>query len=325
MVFFYVIPAIAVLIAAALFELRFRKPDQLALFEKNQTISLRKGRIYPRHFTLIIPSSVYSYDLEINAEAKGKLKALVKMSISIAADANVLSELVRAGGWNTDAVAKASREINTKVTGFVQSHCATHDIDEISAEKLADFLETELKRNSGELGLKVINLNIQSVEPEDISITEAIRQRESARIMEQTERVNQNARIVAKRAKLDADETIAGHEHQLELKRIELKKIEEEQEALLAQKRIQEEIANKKLKLEIEKEELNVLTAHPELMVLSPQIAKLAEATRNLKNAQTVVSLTGKELSQESGLETILSETIARFVEKLNSGSEKND
>lgn len=325
MVLFYVFPAIALLIALVLFEFRFRKPDQLALYEKNQSISLRSGRLYPRHFTLIIPSSVYSYQLEASAEARGKLKALVKASISVAADKQHLEELVRAGGWNDKAVAKASQEINTQIIGLVQNHCSNLDIDEISPEKMLHFLQDNLGDGARRLGLKVVNISIISVEPEDITISDAIRQRESAKILEKTEEVNQNARITVNRAKTDADEKIAGREHLLELKKIELKRIEEEHEAVLAQKRIEEEMVLKKIKLEMEREELNLLTSHPELLILSPQIARLADASRSLKNARTVVSLSGKEFSEESGISSILAETISRFVEKLNSDSEKDE
>ena len=316
---YYVISALAVLAALALFELRVRKPDQLAMFEKNQKIALRSGRFYPRHFTLVISASVYSYPIEILAEARGKLKLLARMSVSVAADPAGLTELIRAGGWNGKAVARASAEINTRLSGLVQNHCSRFEIDEISPETLLSDVEKELGAVADKVGLKVVNLSVVSLEPEDSNISEAIRQRESARIMERTEEVNQNARIAVKKAKIAADEEISAREHELELKRLALKKLEEEQESLLARKRIEEELESKRMRLEMEKEELALLAAHPELLILSPQIARLADATRNLKNARTVVSLSGKELTQEKGLGDILTDTIGRFAEKLGS------
>jgi hypothetical protein len=316
---YYFIAALAVLAALALFELRVRKPDQLALFEKNHAIALRRGRLYPRHFTLIIASSVHSYPLEILAEARGKLKLMIKMSVSVAADPDGLNGLIRAGGWNSNAVAKAAIEINTRLNSLVQNHCFKLEIDDISPEALLADVEKDLVEVAAKAGLKVVNISVSSLEPEDTAISEAIMQRESARILERTEEVNQHTRIAVNKAKIVADETIAQQTHMLELKKLELRKVQENQEALLAQKRVEDELTAKRMRMEIEKEELKLLSAHPELLILSPQITKLADATRNLKNARTVVSLSGKELAQEKGLGDILSETIGRFAEKLNS------
>ena len=56
------------------------------------------------------------------------------------------------------------------------------------------------------------------------------------------------------------------------------------------------------MRLAFEKEELEVLKNSPELLMLTPQAARLAEASQNLKNARTIVSLTPKELTQGSEL-----------------------
>ena len=45
------------------------------------------------------------------------------------------------------------------------------------------------------------------------------------------------------------------------------------------------------MRLAYEKEELEVLKSSPELLMLTPQVARLAEASQNLKNARTVISL----------------------------------
>ena len=59
-----------------------------------------------------------------------------------------------------------------------------------------------------------------SFEPVNPQIAEALRQREQARILEQTETLNQQARIAAAKSKLKADEEIASLESELELKTI---------------------------------------------------------------------------------------------------------
>ncbi|MCX7797575.1 MAG: hypothetical protein N2249_03020, partial [Melioribacter sp.] len=62
---------IALLILIFLFyEIRIRKPDELVLMEKEGKIILRKGRFYPRHFSLVLPKTIHSTQLSIDASAK---------------------------------------------------------------------------------------------------------------------------------------------------------------------------------------------------------------------------------------------------------------
>ncbi len=44
---------VAVLGLVAVFEFRIRQPDVLVLYESNEEIGLRKGLVYPRHFSLL--------------------------------------------------------------------------------------------------------------------------------------------------------------------------------------------------------------------------------------------------------------------------------
>jgi len=105
------------------------------------------------------------------------------------------------------------------------------------------------------------------------------------------------ASVAAARAKYRADEEIAELEHALELKRAELKQIQFNAEAELARRRIEDELARSRLRLAFEKEELEVLLSSPELLMLTPQAARLAEASQTLKNARTVIALTPQDVT----------------------------
>ena len=56
------------------------------------------------------------------------------------------------------------------------------------------------------------------------------------------------------------------------------------------------------MRLAFEREELDVLKSSPELLMLTPQAARLAEASQNLKSARTVVSLVPQDLAHGSEL-----------------------
>jgi hypothetical protein len=92
-----------------------------------------------------------------------------------------------------------------------------------------------------------------------------------------------------------------------------------EQEAMLAQKRTEDELKRSRMKLAFESEELALLKSNPELLLLSPQAARLAEASQNLKNARTIVSLWAPEAERESKLAAL----FQRFLELVMEGDKK--
>jgi hypothetical protein len=153
------------------------------------------------------------------------------------------------------------------------------------------YLREKTKDIDKKLGLDILSLTIQSVEPADKRITEAIRQKEASRILEETEKNNQQVRIQTAQMKLKADEEILCYEHELEMKRLELRETSEEREAALSLKKLNEQIKRDRMRLQVEKDEVSMFKDNPELLLLTPQVAKLAEASQNLKNARTVVSL----------------------------------
>jgi len=164
-------------------------------------------------------------------------------------------------------------------------------------------------------------LAVQSLDPIDPEIADALRQQEQARLMEQTERLNQQARISAAKSKYQADEEIATMEHSLELKRAELRKEALAQEAALAQQRLEDDLVRNRLRLAFEREELEVLKSSPELLMLTPQAARLAEASQNLKNARTIVSLTPQDLGVGSELFNLFQNLLQKSLEAKNENS----
>ncbi|MCX6143176.1 MAG: SPFH domain-containing protein [Ignavibacteriales bacterium] len=319
---FFVVVAILV-IAVFAFEYRFRKPDYLVLYERRGGLALRKGLLYPRHFSLPIRRTTHSLQMSVDASSKGNLEVKVKLGVTVAASLDNLSALIRVGGWSADAVARAAKDLESVLQGHVKSYTEQHGIESLSSEKIHEYLNQKLPASKTSLGLEVISLTILSFEPVNPQISEALRQQEHARILEQTETLNQKARIAASKAKLKADEEIALLENELELRKHELKKNQLERDSLLADIRINEELKRSRKKLEYDKEELDMLRSSPELLMLTPQAARLAEASQGLKNARTIVSLSPQDVSQGSELLGTLQRMLLGAIESYRADAKK--
>lgn len=293
-------PGVVVLVVIIffLFEYRIKQPDKIVLYERAVKVSQRKGKYYPRHFSLAVNNTTHSMLLNVDAEAKGRVAIIVKLAVTVAASENNIAELIRAGGWDKEAVKNAAKELDLVIQGEVREFTSKYEIEELSAEAIREHLKQKSAEDASAFGLEVISLSIQSVEPTDEQIAEAIRKREEARITEKTEEINQQARINEAEYKMKADEKILDYDHQLELKRYELKDIEFEKDSQLSGKKLEEELKKKRMKLSLDKEEMSMLNDNPQLLMLTPQIARLAEASQNLKNAKTVVSLGNEQGSQ---------------------------
>jgi hypothetical protein len=310
-----------VIVIALVFEYRFRKPDELVLYEANNKIIQRKSRFYPRHFSLALQNTTHSFQLNVEAAAKGNLDIKIKLSVTVGAAIGNLPALIRVGGWKSNAVNGSAKELEIIIQSIVKEFAEKYEIEELSSEKIYNYLRPKIDVSKEKLGLEVISLTVQSFEALDPKISEAMRQQESARILEQTELLNQKARIAAFKTKLKADEEIAVMENELELKKYELKKTELEKEAALAQKRVEDEIKRKKIQLAFDKDELELLKNSPELLMLTPQAARLAEASQSLKNAKTVVSLSPNDVSQ--GLDLV--GMFQKFLQNaMNASSKKS-
>jgi len=305
-----------ILVLLIIYEFRVRRPDQIILTDVKGTIVRRKARFYPRHFSLAVPATIHSSVWEFESEARGKLPVKVKLTVTTAADENHLTELVRTGGWDSSLVQKAARELGLFVQSLTGGFCQTHEIEELNNKDLQDFLLKNLSREAEKLGLKLIGVSIQLIEPLDSEIAEAMQQQEAARIREKTEKVNQKARLEASRYRFETDEKIRQMEHQLQLKQLNLKKEEQEKEAELARYQVEQELERRRLQMEVEQEELSVFEQHPELILLSPQVARLAEASQQLKNAKTVVSLSATDQQKGLNLLELIGQTLQEVLQK---------
>ena len=312
-----------IILCILIFEFRFRKPDQLVIGESGGKVIQKKSRLYARHFSLPIPGVLFARQLELETEAKGKLAIKIKAHISVGADPENLTELVRAGGWNLHLLEQASKELIILIEQTLKAYCETAEIEKLSSENLSNELNKKIGSKVPDLGLMIGAISVLSVEPVDASITQALQQRESARIHEETQKEQLRARIAAAKAENEAEEKIALLKHQLELKQIELKKSTFNQETVLDEKRTKEEIKRRQLQLEFDEKEMALLKNNPELMLLSPQMTRLAEASQSLKNARTIVSLSPNELDQGSQLLGMLQTYLQQMLQSPKSKSPK--
>ena len=319
----FLIGAIALIIIAVLYEYRFRRSDYFIVYEGKSGLALRSGRLYPRHFSLPIRRTTHSLQLAIDASTKGNLEVRVKLGLTVAASAEHLGALIRVGGWSSDAIAHAAKELEALLHGFVKSFTEQYWVEDLSSEKIHEHLTTKIPTSKATLGLDVISLTILSFEPVNSQISEALRQQEHARILEQTERLNQQARVDAARSKLKADEEIAQLENELEVKKFNMKKAQLERETALADLRVDGELKQSRKKLDFDKEELEVLKKSPELLMLTPQAARLAEASQGLRNARTVVSLSPQDISQGSELLGTLQRILLNAIDSYRSETKK--
>jgi hypothetical protein len=299
---------IFVFLIVFLFEYRVRQPDQIVLYESKGEILRRSGRFYPRHFSLSIPSTVQSFAMEVPTEAKGRVGLIVQLTAAAAADSKRLEQLIRFGGWDSLAVERATEELRVAIHGLMREFTSQHEVESLSSAELSRQLEDRLRIYGERLGLDVISVTTQSIDPTDPEIAETLREREAARIRERTEKVNQEARVAAAKARVDADAQIALEEHNLDLKRLSLKREQEEAQAQLERVRVEEELDRRRMQLEMDRAEVELVAQNPQLLILTPQVARLAEASQSLRNARTVVSLSGDEFPEGSSiLQTLLS------------------
>ncbi|MGA2490970.1 MAG: SPFH domain-containing protein [Anaerolineales bacterium] len=300
----------------AFLEYRIRQPDFLVLYESRGRISLRKGLIYPRHFSLPLPRTTSPIQLTVEATAAGNLGVRVKLVGSVAPSLENLPSLIRVGGWNRDAVVRATDEVQVLLQELVKEYTERCGINTLSSADLLAYLNKRLAIVKEKYGVELISLAIQSLDPTDPEIADALRQQEQARLLEQTEHLSQQARVAAAKAKAQADEEIVKMEHTLDLKKAGLRKILLEKESTISQQSLTDELKRNRMRLAFETEELNVLKSSPELLMLTPQAARLAEASQNLKNARTVISLTPQESAHGSELLGLFQELLQKALEE---------
>jgi hypothetical protein len=310
---------VLLIIILVLFEFRLRKPDTLLLAESKGQIRSRTGPIYPRHFSLPLARTTSPIQQTIEATAVGNLEVRIKLVGTVAPSIDHIQALVRIGGWNEGAVTHVAEEVEMMLQGLVKEYIEGCEIHALSSTSILNHLNERSLLILEKFGVELITLSVQTLEPTDPEIGEALRQQERARLLEQTERLNHQARASAAKAKILADEEISQMEHDLALKKAEMKKTILEQEATLTQQSLEDELKRNRMRLAFEAEELEVLKSSPELLMLTPQAARLAEASQNLKNARTIVSFTPQEFAQGSELLEIFHNLLQAALEKKES------
>jgi hypothetical protein len=304
---------IAILVLVWLIEYRYRRPDQIVLRERKGVVEENKKRWYPRHTSLALPGNVYAVQSQVDTEARGKLGVRVVMDLAVAPSRNHLHALVRAGGWSSDVVVHATRELERRTHALIREFAEQKDIDVLAPEVLKKQLTKQVSEMALLLGLELDNLHIQSIEPLDKQITEAMQRREADRILEETEKASQQARVSAEKARIEADTEIADREHSLRLKKLELLGKEQAREAALAEARVREEQKRRLMQIETESREMELLKSHPEMILLSPPLAQLAESSQQLRNARTVVNLQGQDGSAVGFIQELLQDVLKRL------------
>jgi hypothetical protein len=306
---------LVICILAAFYEYRIRQLDVLALYETKGQIGVRKGLVYPRHFSLALKRTTYPIKLTIEAVAAGNLGVRVKIVGSVAPSLEHIPALIRVGGWNSEAVARAADEAQMILQGLVKEYTECSEISKLSSTGLLNFLNERSAFFMEQFGVELISLAVQSLDATDPEITEALSQQEQARLLEQTERVKHQARVAAAKVNYQANQEIAEMEHTLDLRKAELKQGLLEKEAALAYQSLEDELKRDRMRLAFEREELEALKSSPELLMLTPQAARLAEASQNLKNARTVISISPQEIAHSPEYLTLFQNLLQKALE----------
>ena len=182
-------------VLVALFEYRIRQPDVIVLHETKGRIGIRKSLVYPRHFSLPLKRTTCPLQLTVEAAAVGNLAVRIKLVGSAALSAGHVQSLVRVGGWDSEAVARAVEEVGILLQGLVKEYAERSEIYALSSSALLKYLNEQSHIIEEKFGVELISLAVQSLDPMDAEIADALRQQEEARIMEQTEQLNHQARV----------------------------------------------------------------------------------------------------------------------------------
>lgn len=306
-----------------LFEYRIKRSEIIVLYESNGKIGIRKSSLYPVHFSLALKRTTQPIQLTVESTAVGNLGVRVKIVGSIVPSLENVQALIRVGGWNADAVARAAEEVQVLLQGLVKEYTERTEISSLTSRGLLEYLNAKSTITKEKLGVELITLIVQSMDPVDSQIAEALRQQEQARILDKTEKLNNEARIAAAKAKLKADEEIAEMEHALAIKKADLRSKQLEKESSIAYQQLKAELERNQMRLAFEKEELALLKNSPELLMLTPQAARLAEASQNLKNARTVVSFTPQDLSRGVELLSMFQAMLSKALEPKESTNDR--
>ena len=85
-IFFGIAAGVIILggILFALYEYRIRQANMLVLYETQDGIGIRKGLVYPRHFSLVLQRTTWPIQFTVETTAAGNLGVRVQVIGSVA-------------------------------------------------------------------------------------------------------------------------------------------------------------------------------------------------------------------------------------------------
>ncbi|MBN2090760.1 hypothetical protein JW964_14200 [candidate division KSB1 bacterium] len=294
--FFGGIVIIVIVVLYILFERK--RPDQLILIEKKGKVMVWTRAFYPKYLCLSLPYTTRSVTTEVKTQARGKIDANIKLTVSFYPDAEHIENLIHVGGWSIDALARIEKELAGTVQGIVGEIIEPLDIAEMTREHIAKTIKTRLNSIATNIGVIITGVTVLNAEASDLKIAEAIKKTEVAHIQEEAEKTIQASRTAQAEMKAKADQAILNAEHDTIMKKLALRKIEEAESAILAKAALEQQVERRNIELAIEKSEVELLAQNPALLLLSPQLTRLTEASQQLKNAETVVTLSADFLNK---------------------------
>lgn len=268
-----------------------KRPDQLILIEKRGKVTIWTRAFYPKYLCLSLPYTTRSVTTEVKTQARGKIDAIIKLTASFYPDADHIENLIHIGGWSSDALGRIERELAGTVQSTVGEIIEPLNIAEMTREYIAKTIKTRLNAIAPNIGVIITGITVLSAEASDSKIAEAIQKTEIAHIQEEAEKTVQASRMAQADLKARADQAILDSEHDTAMKKLALRKIEEAAAAVLAKAALEQQVERRSIELKIEKAEVELLANNPALLLLSPQLTRLTEASQQLKNAETVVTL----------------------------------
>lgn len=106
----------------------------------------------------------------------------VKLVGSVAPALEHIQASIRVGGWSSEAVARAAAETQVLLERLVKDYTEHAEIGALSSVAILSHISEHSAVFAERFDLELISLTVQSPEPTDPEIAEALRQQEQARL-----------------------------------------------------------------------------------------------------------------------------------------------